>query len=86
MAVEEIPKAFKYICDCCGKEHIQANAAGHYTNSRPPHWSVLKLIRAAEDFQGAEVADASIEKLLCPSCVVIIAEAVNTAQRSIPLA
>lgn len=79
MTVREIPKAFEYICDCCGKKHVQENANGHYTNSRPSHWAQLIFRQAAEDFQGQEVADATVERLLCPDCRSVVGKAINDA-------
>jgi hypothetical protein len=79
MAIEEIPTAFRYICDSCGKIHLQENAAGHYTNSCPPHWGMLTLAQVAYDFQGAACADATIKRLLCPECKDQTVEAINEA-------
>lgn len=44
MGVVEIPRSFKYTCDRCGDEHVQENAAGHYSNSRPPNWSSVQVL------------------------------------------
>lgn len=77
MTVREIPRAFEYICDVCSKTHRQENAGGHYTNSRPPHWSHLKIGRDAYDFNGIAVADGSIERLLCDECGPVIFTAIN---------
>lgn len=79
MSVREIPRAFEYSCDVCGKVHRQENAGGRYTNSRPPYWSHLKIGRYAYDFQGSAVADGSIERLLCDECGPIIFTAINEA-------
>lgn len=79
MAIQEIPRAFLYVCDGCKAEHKQENAGGHYSNSRPSHWATLKIGREAYDFQGAACADASIERLLCESCATKVFAAVNTA-------
>lgn len=57
MSVKEIPRAFDYICDACNETHHQENAGGHYTNSRPPNWSHLKMAGAHDR-----------EVLLCPRC------------------
>lgn len=79
MAIREIPKAYVYVCDGCGTEHKQENASGHYSNSRPKHWSNLKLQRDAYNYQGAVCADGSVERLLCEKCTARIAEAINSA-------
>lgn len=79
MGIQEIPRAFLYVCDGCGDEHKQENAGGHYSNSRPPHWSNLKIGRDAYDAQGAAVADGSIERLLCTKCGEKAFVAINAA-------
>ena len=79
MAIREIPKSFEYSCDSCGEVHLQENANGHYSDSRPPHWTRLKLSRSAYDFQGYACADASIERLLCEKCSERVVQAINTA-------
>lgn len=82
MSVTEIPKSYKYTCDLCGTVHVQENANGHYTDSRPPYWSRLTLARDAHDFQGAPVADATVKRLLCPKCTTLVAEAINSVHPS----
>lgn len=77
MAIREIPKQFEYTCDACGTKHLQENAGGHYTDSRPPHWTRLKIARTAYDYQGSACADNSIERLLCPPCSDDIIGAIN---------
>lgn len=77
MAIITIPQSYKYICDSCGKSHLQQNASGHYTDSRPPHWARLTIAQHAYDFQGAAVADGTISKLLCEYCTGLISEAIN---------
>ncbi len=79
MAIREIQRAFEYICDGCNVSHLQENAAGHYRDSRPPHWNYIKVSRDAEDFQGQAVADASFRRLLCPTCTVDVLDAINSA-------
>lgn len=79
MTIREIPRSFLYVCDGCGTEHKQENASGHYFDSRPPHWTRLKLGRTAYDYQGAACADGSIERLLCPDCSSKVANAINAA-------
>lgn len=68
MGVREIPKAYEYTCDQCGEKHRQENAAGHYTNSRPPRWSWLTFARDALDYQGLPIGDGTIKRLLCSDC------------------
>lgn len=77
MAIRTIPQSYEYSCDVCGKTHLQENASGHYTDSRPPHWSRLTLARHAYDFQGSTVADGTVSKLLCEYCTTLISEAIN---------
>lgn len=77
MAIREIPKAFDYICDVCGKTHRQENAGGHYTDSRPPYWATLIVSQDAYDFQGTAVADATIRRLLCDDCRSSAIKAIN---------
>lgn len=79
MGVEEVPRSFLYTCDGCGEKHEQKNAAGHYTDSRPPNWTRLKWQRDATDFQGAAVAYGSVERLLCLRCSEVIGDAINDA-------
>ena len=62
-------------CDCCGAE-----LPGRHMPSRPSGWAVLTLERAATDFQGAEVADASVRRLLCPECTPKVAAAINSVK------
>lgn len=85
MPIREIPKAYEYTCDICGKTHLQENAGGHYTDSRPPYWARLIFRRAATDFQGQEVADASFERLLCEICVPALLKAINDASTELRL-
>jgi hypothetical protein len=68
MAITEIPKKYVYTCDACGFEHVQENALGHYSNSRPPRWANLTFSRDALDYHGAPVADGTVKLLLCASC------------------
>lgn len=77
MSIETIPQAFKYTCDLCGKEHLQVNASGHYSNSRPPHWATLIVAQDAYDYQGSACADATIKRLLCDDCRPLIIAAIN---------
>lgn len=79
MSIREIPRAFVYVCDGCKTEHTQENAGGHYSHSRPPHWASIKIGRDAYDFQGAAVADGSIERLLCEECATKTIASINAA-------
>lgn len=81
--IREVPRSFVYECDACGAEHVQENASGHYTNSRPSQWMTLKLERDATDYQGAAVASADVKLLLCLSCGPRISAAVNEAAKVI---
>ena len=83
MTVETIPQAFRYICDICGHVHIQENATGHYTDSKPPHWYKLRILADADDWQGQVVAGHDIERLLCSTCGPIITAALNKATEAI---
>jgi hypothetical protein len=78
MAIREVPRSYVYTCDGCGEEHTQENANGHYSNSRPSYWSKLKIEKDAYDYQGAPVADGSVELLLCNKCTSAIIESINT--------
>ncbi len=69
MGIREIPKSFEYICDVCQTTHVQQNANGHYTDSRPPSWGRLTLSCDALDWQGAPVADGTTKLLLCEKCL-----------------
>lgn len=80
MGVREIPRAFKYTCDLCHAGHTQENASGHYTDSRPPHWSRLTVARHAYDHQGSAVADATIVRLLCAGCSDRVMAAINAVE------
>ena len=77
MSIREIPKAFEYVCDVCKKAHMQQNASGHYSNSRPPHWADLHIKQDAYDYQGAAVADGSVHRLLCDDCRYSVIKVIN---------
>jgi len=62
--IEEIPKAYRYICDCCGIIHIQKNAEAHYFDSKPKDWGKLKFNGPNNDMSKL----ATFELLLCLSC------------------
>ena len=57
-------------CDCCGVECAGSNYV---------HEGKLTLTRAALDFQGCPVADASIRLDLCDRCNSEIGSAINEA-------
>jgi hypothetical protein len=84
MTVREIPLSYQYECDVCGVVHQQLNASGHYTDSRPPGWARLIVRQAAQDYQGQEVADASIDKLLCQECRPGLVRTVNEWAGKVP--
>lgn len=83
MGIQEIPRSFKYTCDVCGKVDLQENASGHYTDSRPPHWTRLKLARTAYGLNKQAFADASYERLLCSGCSEAIDLAITSASEVI---
>ncbi len=84
MGIRKIPEVFEFTCDVCGAKHLQENADGRVTfKRRPPKWGILELVRAAEDFQGQEAADASLERVLCGSCLAAISAAINEETKSI---
>ena len=69
MAIHEIPRAFRYVCDRCDEEHTQHNANGHYTNSLPPSWSDLR-----HHIRGPVTDDMTFtfnDWLLCTRCTQI---------------
>lgn len=86
MSIVEVPKAYIYTCDACGKEHRQENAAGHYTDSRPSNWHRLKWSATAYDYQGTACADDSFERLLCDGCGYIVKKSINSALAAVALA
>lgn len=79
MAIREIPKSYEYTCDGCRLVHVQENASGHYSNSRPPGWASLTFARDAYDYQGAACAGATVKRLLCTACADKVALAINAA-------
>lgn len=80
MTIREIPRAFEYVCDLCSAAHLQENAGGHYSDSRPPRWSRLTVARSAYDFQGSAVADGTITRLLCADCSERVIVAINAVE------
>ena len=70
MSRKEIPAKSVITCDCCGV----ACAGGNYV-----HEGKLTLTRAALDFQGCPVADATIRLDLCDRCNSEIGSAINEA-------
>jgi hypothetical protein len=73
MAVREIPAAYEIVCDGCGVVHAAKD------RSRPNYWTGLNIIADAYDFQGAPVANAGVERLLCQDCTSVVHKAVNDA-------
>jgi hypothetical protein len=65
MAVQEIPRSFRYTCDICETTHIQEGAGGTYPNSTPPFWSRLQFV-ASPSFKEGSVQDHLL--LLCNNC------------------
>jgi hypothetical protein len=68
MAVEEIPKSFRYICDTCGNIHRQENANNAYPYNTPPRWATIGVHINANKFD----EDTGFERLLCDECFGII--------------
>lgn len=68
MSVTHTPATTTIVCDCCGTEGYQQY-----------HGCTLTVGRAALDFQGQPVADASVVRDLCPSCTDIVVAAINKA-------
>jgi len=78
--IREIPKAFEYTCDLCEVAHLQENASGHYTNSRPARWATLILQRDDIDIQGMPCAKADMSGLFCPECAEKLVTVINGLQ------
>jgi len=74
MGVETEPAKYTYTCDVCNRQHVSLSHI-----SRPQHWAWLIVERGLEDYQGQEVADGSMRKLLCHSCMPKIAKMVTAA-------
>lgn len=64
MGKRTIPQEFEYTCDVAGCTAHQSFPEDR--GQHPPGWAYLHLYQAAQDFQGAEVADASRFMILCP--------------------
>lgn len=77
MAVKEIPLHYIVSCDCCGVETTQKS------KGRPSGWAVLTFEQAAVDYQGAEVADATVKIVLCPECRPKIAMVISDARAAL---
>jgi hypothetical protein len=73
MSVNKVPEHYTITCDCCGQSVTKMSP------SRPSGWAKLTFEQGAEDFQGAEVADASVKAMLCRSCRTIVGNAINQA-------
>lgn len=73
MPVREIAARFEHKCDGCGLVKDSPS------KSRPSHWTGLNIAADAYDFQGAAVADASVARLLCPTCTRTVHKAINDA-------
>ena len=71
MTIREIPRSFEYECDGCGSLHVQHNAGGHYTNSRPPEWFALRWIAPSMGMK---------DILLCDICGEAVQKAINSVQ------
>ena len=69
MTIREVPKQYIYSCDRCGDRHVQENANGHYTNSRPPHWQRVVVY--------ADLTIEQLDQLLCPACANDVRNAIS---------
>lgn len=74
MTKKQIPAQTITTCDCCGVECKGSNYV---------HEGKLTLTRAALDFQGCPVADATIRLDLCDRCNSAIGDAVSKCAESI---
>lgn len=72
MGIREIAASYEFVCDGCGKVEKKQS------NSRPSHWAGLHISADAYDYQGCAVADASVNRLLCPICTDATHKAINT--------
>ena len=77
MAIREIPKSYEYTCDVCDALHVQENANGHYTNSRPPNWATVSFQKNKD---GTQLIDSSVCLLVCAACGEKIAKAIKGIQ------
>ena len=73
MAIKEMPSRYEYTCDKSG----QSQSLPRNTD-RPQGWACFILERGAQDFGGAEVADASVRRLFCGRCTSSLIEVMNT--------
>jgi len=73
MAVRKIEARYEFSCDGCGASEETKS------NSRPAYWTGLNVIADAYDFQGCAVANAGIDRLLCPDCTSATHKAINEA-------
>jgi protein-arginine kinase activator protein McsA len=71
MTIRERPRAFVYVCDGCGDEHVQENASGHYANSVPPAWVKITV--------QPNVASERREYLVCDECGPTIVSTLRSA-------
>ncbi len=82
--IETIPMSYKYTCDACGKTHIQEHAAGHYTNSTPPKWGMLKHYSAYPQEQSASQSnDGREDWLLCIDCNTRVSTVIGSTLSSL---
>lgn len=70
MTTTNIPAMKLVACDSCGAECSLKNYI---------HEGKLTLTRAALDYQGNPVADATIRLDLCDRCNAVIGDAINVA-------
>lgn len=67
MGFKNIPAKLIAKCDACPRE-VESMLGKGMAHVRPTGWSFLRHEMAGQDWQGAEVADASTAMLLCPKC------------------
>ena len=71
MSTRAVPETKIWICDGCKKE-----VEGKH---KPNHWTQLKWLRDAHDYQGHAVASDNLERDLCGHCSGILGTAINDA-------
>lgn len=71
MATARIPEQYAHTCDSC--QQVVTTP----TSARPKYWAKLIIQQDSYDFQGAAVADGSIERILCRECIERAVTAIN---------
>lgn len=67
----EAKARYEFTCGVCKTTAVEDS------QSRPSTWGRLILERDAFDYQGNAVADGTIQRLLCPTCLDGCAKAIN---------